>query len=108
MTTEKIIISIILIAITTFATRAFPFVILGNRKIPDYILYLGKYLPPAIICAIIVYCFKDVNFLSGSHGLSEIIAVIAVILLQLKFKNTMISISVSTIIYMVMVQFVMV
>lgn len=108
MTTEKLIFSIITIIAVTVFTRAVPFIIFGKGEKPSpLILYLGKYLPPAIICSIIVYCFKDVKILESSYGLPEIISVIAVIVLQNKFKNTMISIFCSTILYMILVQYIM-
>ena len=107
MTTQKIIISIALIALITLSTRALPFIVFGRNETPaPIILYLGKYLPPAIICAIIVYCFKDIKVFSGSHGLPELLSVLTVVLLQLKFKNTMLSIFSGTVLYMALVQFV--
>lgn len=107
MTTEKLIAAIILIASITFFTRAVPFIVFDHgSKPPEIIMYLGKYLPPAIICIIIVYCFKDVSFLSGSYGIPEAIAVAAVLLLQYKFRNTMISIFTGTVVYMILIQFI--
>lgn len=107
MTPQKIIISITLIALITLSTRALPFIVFGRNEAPaPIILYLGKYLPPAIICAIIVYCFKDITLLSGSHGLPELLSVFTVILLQLKLKNTMLSIFSGTVLYMVLLQFI--
>lgn len=108
MTAEKLIISIIVITLVTILTRAVPFLIFGKGEQPSkIIIYLGKYLPPAIICAIIVYCFKDINISSGSHGIPELIGVMSVIALQKLFHNTMISIFSSTIIYMLLIQFIM-
>lgn len=107
MTIEKLIISIAVIALITFSTRAIPFLIFGHGKEPaSVILYLGKYLPPAIITIILIYCFKDISFISGNFGLPEIIGSGIVVFLQLKFKNTMISIFTATVIYMILVQFI--
>lgn len=107
MSVEKLIISVIVIALVTFSTRFLPFFIFGRgRKPSSIILYLGKYLPPAIITILLIYCFKDVSFISGNFGLPEIISALIVVFLQLKFKNTMISIFTATAIYMILVQFV--
>jgi len=93
----------------TFFTRAIPFIIFGRGEKPaSIIMYLGKYLPPAIICAIIVYCFKDINVFEKSYGLPELIGVLAVIILQCKFNNTMISIFIGTILYMILVQYIII
>lgn len=103
MTTSKLIISILIMAAITFGTRLAPFVIFGRgEKPPKIIIYLGKYLPPAIITIIIVYCFKNVTLTSGNHAIPEVLASITVILLQLKLKNTMISIFTGTALYMVL------
>lgn len=101
MTTGKLVISILIMAAITFGTRLAPFIIFGRgEKPPEIIIYLGKYLPPAIITIIIVYCFKDVSLTGGNRGIPELLASITVILLQLKLKNTMVSIFAGTAVYM--------
>ncbi len=105
MTTTKLCIAIGLMAVITFSTRLFPFVVFGRGEKPaPVIMYLGKYLPPALITAIVVYCFKDIDFLSGMHGLAEIISAITVIALHYKFRNTMLSIAVGTVLYMILIR----
>lgn len=101
MTTTKLIVSIALMAIIIAGTRFFPFLVFGNgKKPPDVIMYLGKYLPPAIIVAITIYSFKDIKFYQFPFGIREIIASATVALLHWKFKNTMLSIIVGTLLYM--------
>ncbi|MGN1318075.1 MAG: branched-chain amino acid transporter permease [Lachnospirales bacterium] len=105
MTTTKLVTSIALMALIIASTRIFPFVVFGNgKKPPEIIMYLGKYLPPAIIVAITIYCFKDIKFYEFPFGIREIIASISVVLLHLKFRNTMVSITIGTILYMVLVR----
>ena len=101
-------IAIIIISITTFLTRAFPFILFGreDKSPPRIITYLGKYLPPAIIFGIVIYCFKDTSFTNYPYGIKEIIAVATVIILHLWKRNSMISIFSGTIVYMILVQFV--
>ena len=66
---------IVVVAIVTFFTRAIPFLIFPKGKeIPPKVLYLGKVLPPAVIGMLIVYCFRNVDFLTGAHGAAELIA----------------------------------
>lgn len=107
MTNEKIIAAIFIMSAVTVSTRLLPFLIFkGQGKPSPLIEYLGKYLPPAIICGIIVYCFKDVNFTKEFYGLPEALAVSVVLFLHYKFKNSMISIFCGTALYMLLVQFV--
>ncbi|MDR2939675.1 MAG: AzlD domain-containing protein [Clostridiales bacterium] len=104
ITGEKLILSIALISAVTFLTRAFPFILFdkNGRKPPDIILYLGKYLPPGIICCILVYCFKDMGFTRVPYGGREIISVLAVVLLHTFKSNALLSILGGTFLYSVM------
>lgn len=62
MTTQQIILTVIIIALTTFATRFLPFLIFPEgKKIPKTVDYLERVLPFAMIGMLIVYCFKDVR-----------------------------------------------
>lgn len=105
LSVEKSLLIIIVVAITTFATRAIPFVIFPKEKeIPDSVRYLGKVLPPAVIGMLIVYCFKSVNPLVYSHGIPELIAAVVVIVLHVWKRNNLLSIGVGTVLYMVLIQ----
>lgn len=105
MTTAKLILSIALMAVIIMATRLFPFIVFGSgKKPPEVIIYLGKYLPPAIIVAITVYCFKDIKFYEFPFGIKEIISALSVVLLHIKFRNTMVSITAGTVLYMLLIR----
>ena len=95
---------IAVVAVFNFFTRVFPFVLFGKRKVPGVIQYLGKVLPPAVMIILVVYCLRNVNLFTGSHGLPELFASLLVIVLHLWKKNTLISIGVSTVCYMFLVQ----
>ena len=99
------VIIIVLIALTTLATRAIPFILFPEgKKIPKAVEYLGKVLPPAVIGMLVVYCFKSVSFVSYPFGLPEIIAGLTVVVLHIWKRNNLLSIGVGTILYMVLVQ----
>ena len=92
-------------ALVTMSTRFLPFLIFGEkRKTPELILYLGKILPCAIMGMLVVYCFKDVTFLAYPYGLPELIACVAVALLHIWRRNTLLSIGAGTVFYRVLVQ----
>ena len=56
---------IVVATLVTMATRFLPFLIFGSgRKTPEIVTYLGKVLPCAIMGMLVVYCFKDVSFLT--------------------------------------------
>lgn len=50
-----IILVIFIAAIVTWLTRAIPFLIFGNRELPEKVKYLGGDLPPAIMIILVVY-----------------------------------------------------
>lgn len=109
MTLSQQIITIALCVIGTMATRFLPFLVFSSKKpTPKYIQYLGKALPAAIFSMLVVYCLKNVNPLTGNHGIPELIGILATIGLHLWKRQMLISIAGGTVCYMLLVQFVFV
>ncbi len=99
------VIIIVLVSLTTLATRAIPFILFPEgKKIPKAVEYLGKVLPPAVIGMLVVYCLKSVNILENSFGLPELIAGLTVALLHMWKRNNLLSIGVGTMLYMILIQ----
>ena len=103
MTTMQAAIMIGLAALATQITRWTPF-LLFRKRTPDLIRYLGVVLPAAIWGMLVVYCLRDVSFISGNHGIPELISIIAVILLHLLKRNMLLSIAGGTACYMLLLQ----
>lgn len=96
---------ILLVALTTFATRVAPFLIFPKGKeIPKTIQYLGKVLTPAIIGMLVVYCLRNTAILYAPYGIPELIAVVVVAVLHVWKRNNLLSIGVGTVLYMVLIQ----
>ena len=90
-------------AVSTALTRFLPFMLFGgHKKVPAMIDYLGKVLPPTVIATLVIYCIRNTEFISGSHGLPEIISIAFAAILHLIKRNTLLSIGVSTVLYMVL------
>lgn len=105
MTLTERIITIAMIVLGTMITRFLPFLIFSSEKpTPQYIQYLGKYLPSAVFGLLIIYCLKNVSPFTGSHGLPEAISILFVAALHLWKRQMLISIAGGTICYMVLVQ----
>lgn len=99
------LVMIFVVAATTFATRAVPFLIFPKGKeIPKVVQYLGKVLTPAIIGMLVVYCLKNTKVLSAPFGMPELIAVGTVVLLHIWKRNNLLSIGAGTILYMFLIQ----
>ena len=101
------VLTIAVIALVTAGLRFLPFLIFGeNRETPPLIAYLGQVLPYAIMGMLVVYCLKDVSFVSGSFGIPEALGCAAVALLHIWKRNTLLSIGAGTVLYMLLVQLV--
>ena len=94
-------------ALVTIGLRFLPFLIFGeNRKTPEIVAYLGQVLPFAIMGMLVVYCLKNVSFVSPPFGIPELIGCAVVAGLHLWKRNTLLSIGGGTLCYMLLVQFV--
>lgn len=92
-------------SVTTILTRFLPFFIF-RKETPAYISYLGKVLPPAIIGMLVIYCLKDISILVHPFGIPELTAIACVAGVQIRKRNSLISILSGTAVYMVLVQMV--
>lgn len=107
MSNTYVALLVAVVSLVTIALRFLPFLIFGNnRETPGFISYLGKVLPYAIMAMLVVYCLKGVSFMNAPYGIPEAIAVIAVVLLHLWKRNTLLSIVGGTVGYMLLVQLV--
>ena len=98
---------ILIMGLVTLATRLLPVLIFGRgEKVPDYILYLGKVVPFTAMGLLIVYCLKDVSVVESPHGLPELISLAIVTGTYLWKRNTILSVVIGTVVYMILVQMV--
>ena len=101
------ILLVAVIALVTMSTRFLPFLIFGEKqRTPKIITYLGNVLPCAIMGMLVVYCMKDVHFAAFPHGLPELIGCVIVAVLHIWKRNSLLSIGVGTLSYMLLVQLV--
>lgn len=104
---SQTLIMIAAVALGAITTRFLQFILFPeNKKTPPFVMYLGKYLPPAMIGLLVVYCFKNVQLFSAPYALPELIAAACIAGLQLWKRNTLLSIGLGTVLYMGLVQFI--
>lgn len=104
MSNTYVLILIAVMALVTMAIRFAPFILFNGKETPEFINYLGKYLPYSIIAMLVVYCLKGVSLVKGSHGLPELISVAVVAGLHIRKRNTLLSIVAGTLCYMFLMQ----
>ena len=104
MTTAQMLATIAIAAAATILTRAVPFIAFpAGRQTPPYIQYLGRVLPGAVFGLLVVYCLREVNVFTGMHGLPEALGVLVAGGSYLWKRNMLLSITVSTALYMLIV-----
>ena len=83
-----------------------PFALFGGKKqVPKFVQYLGNVLPVAILGILIVYCLKDFEQGNVNYIVPQLIAVALTAGVHLWRKNTLLSIAVGTIGYMLLIHF---
>ena len=97
---------ILAVALVTLALRILPVYLLGRKgkALSPGVLYLTEHLPGAVIALLVVYSLKSLNFLAAPFGLPELAAAAAAALLQHWKRNTLLSVSLSTALYMVLIR----
>ena len=99
----------IVIAGTVFtrfiAYIAFP----EGKKIPPFILYLGKVLGPAVFGLLVVYCLRNTDLLTpfsegGTHGIPELAGLLVTCGTFWKSRSMMLAMALGTAAYMVLLQ----
>lgn len=106
MTLAEEIITIAICAAGTMLTRFLPFIIFRKGDAPKFIRFLGNALPGAVFAMLVVYCLKGISFAAATTALPELISAAAVVLIHLWKRKMLLSISVGTVLYMVLVQLV--
>ena len=105
MTNTQIVITILVVIGGTILTRFLPYILFpAGRKTPPYIQYLGRVLGPAVFGLLVVYCLRNVSFVSGTFGIPEIISLVIVTVTFFWKKSMLLSMAAGTAIYMLLVQ----
>ncbi len=107
MTFPQQVVTIAMCVLATVLTRFLPFLIFSPRRpTPKYIQYLGRVLPGAIFAMLVVYCLKNVSFVTYSFGIPELLGIAVTVGLHLWKRQMLLSIAGGTIAYMLLVQLV--
>lgn len=100
--------SVLLVAVAglvTLALRVAPFLVLsGERKTPEFISYLGRVLPSAVMGMLVIYCLRNLDFAELSLWLPQLLCCGVVVLVHVLKRSTLLSILSGTVCYMLLVQ----
>ena len=99
------VITVAIVVAGTLLTRFAAFLIFPpGKKAPDFVQYLGKALPAAVMGMLVVYTFKDTVVLTYPYGFPELIALLVTVGLHIWKRNMFMSIRAGTVAYMILVQ----
>ena len=87
MTTTQQIITIAVVVLGTMTTRFLPFIIFSADSTPDFVRFLGRVLPNAVIGLLVIYSLKD-SIGGINHCIPELIALVFIFILHKWKKNT--------------------
>lgn len=88
----------------SFFVRALPFYALRRYMHHPSFEYLGKCMPAAIMMLLVIFSFTDAQFLEAPYGANDLIAGLLVIIIYLVTGNNLLTIAVSTGVYMYLKQ----
>lgn len=92
-----------LMMIASLSTRFLPFIFFPeNKPLPNWIQFVSDRLPYASLGMILVYALKDVSP-DVRIAYPEIISLIWITIIHLKYKHTLLSISTSVLLYLFLV-----
>lgn len=80
----------------TFATRALPFLLLRRGADHPVVLFLGRYLPAAVMTLLVLYAVKDVPLRTAPYGLTHAIAIVVTAAVHIWRRNALLSITAGT------------
>jgi len=96
-----------MVVLGTVLTRFLPFIVFPpGKQLPKFVNYLGKALTPAAIGMLLVHCLRSTPVLTGTHGIPELISLAVIAGIHIWKRQMLLSITVGTVLYMVLVQLV--
>lgn len=109
------VVLIICAAVVTLVLRAIPFMVFsGDKKMPEGVKRIVDLFPATIMAVLVVYCIKTdlygVKEILCKQGgsmvniISTLVALASVTAVHLWKRNTLISIAVGTVVYMVLIR----
>ena len=102
LTVPEALIATALSALVIFALRLFPFALFSQKDPPPFLRFVERSIPPLMIAILLVYSLRDLQLAAAPHGAPALCSLLAVVLLHVKFHNSMVSIGVGTVLYMVL------
>ncbi|WP_275099636.1 branched-chain amino acid transporter permease [Sedimenticola hydrogenitrophicus] len=102
--TNYLLLVCLVMTVATFITRLIPFVAFREKGDHPLLLYLGRYMPPAIMTLLVLYSLKSLDLTQAPYGVNELLALLLTTPLHLWRGNALLSIFSGTLFYMAAIQ----
>ena len=103
MTLVQVSIYVGIMMFASITTRFLPFFFFPeNKPLPNWVQFVSDRLPYASLGMILIYALKDTS-LDIAVSYPEVIALIWITIIHLKYKQTLLSISTSVLLYLFLV-----
>lgn len=102
----RVLLVILICAACTFLMRALPFLLFRSGDLPDWLEYLGKVLPAAIMVILLLYCIRGISFSEAAGYAPVLISCAVTAVLHLWKRSTLLSIAGGTVCCMLLSQLV--
>ena len=99
---SQLLILILIAAAVTVMSRLAAFVVFKKGRTPDFITWLGRQLPGAVMAMLLVYCLKDISFESAGAFIPALAGVAVTAAVHVYKKQMMLSIVIGTAAYMIL------
>lgn len=105
LSTQEFIYLTLAIALGAIFTRFLPFIVFaGKNDLPKLVKYLGKTITPATMGFLVVYCLRNTQINTESCIIPEFVAILVLVIIHKIKRNLLLSITLSTLVYMFLVQ----
>jgi branched-subunit amino acid transport protein AzlD len=91
-------------AFATFVTRVLPFIVFSQSHDHPMLAYFGRYFPPMIMVILVFFGLTELQIETSVRLVNATFALVAVIIIQLLGRNTLVSILVGTGLYVLGIQ----
>ncbi len=86
--------------VVIYGCRALPFLFLSNRKEPDFLAFLERYMPAIAMTIMALSAYTAIQWKKAPHGIPELAAGALVVILHIWKRNALVSIIGGTLFYM--------
>lgn len=98
-----LLIATLVMALATVIARALPFVLLYRFKHNPHLQFIGRYLPPAVMLLLCIYCLRSAFLVPSREGFIALGCAALVALIHLWKRNALLSIGIGTAAYVALI-----